>query len=301
MKRRDFITGLFLLAAGGLLLAAYLYSSLTHFSRKASTYYADGADIGGVEEGTDVAMGGYRMGTIRTIKVLFDPALHFELELSLKRDIPIPKGTIAVSANRSLSGSRFLDLRPPAGGGPHLAPGSHLPIEVEPGLQAVLTRADHAFEYLALVSAEANKIFAAEPGSPGIRDAIARLSRAVADADAAANAAGKLIGRLDHTTEQLGPSLTASAEALAGTLQNTKSAAGRLDQLLEKEAPAIDEVLTQAAARMSEMKTLLSGYDAEKNPSIKATLEHLDAATKSLQDLTADVKAHPWKLLRKGS
>jgi phospholipid/cholesterol/gamma-HCH transport system substrate-binding protein len=301
MKRRDFATGLFLLAAGGLLLAAYLYSSLTHYARKASTYYADGPDIGGLEEGSEIEMGGYRMGAVRNVKVMFDPDLHFELELSLKKDIPIPKGTIAVSANHSLSGGRFLDLRPPAGGGAHLPPGSHLPIQSEPGLQAVLTRADHAFEYLAQVAAEANKVFAAEPGNPGIKDAIARLSRAVADADAAANAAGRLIGRLDHTTEQLAPSLQTSAEALAGTMQNAKSAAGRLEQLLEKEAPAIDEVLTQAAARMTELKSLLSGYDAEKNPSIKATLEHLDAATKSLQDLTADVKAHPWKLLRKGS
>jgi phospholipid/cholesterol/gamma-HCH transport system substrate-binding protein len=301
VKRRDFMTGLFLLLAGGLLLTAYLYSTLTHFARKASTYYADGPDIGGLEEGSDVEMGGYRMGTIRSIKVLFDPALHFELELSLKKDIPIPKGTLAVSANHSLSGSRFLDLRPPAAGGPMLAPGSHMPVESEPGLQAVLTRADNAFAHLAEVATEANKVFAAEPGHPGIKDALARVSHAAAEADAAAHAAGRLIGRLDHTTEQLAPSLQTSAEALAGTMQNARSAAGRLDRLIEKEAPAIDDVLTQAATRMAELKSFLAGYDAEKNPSIKATLEHLDAATKSLEELTADVKAHPWKLLRKGS
>ena len=301
MNRRDFTTGLFLLLAGALLLSAYLYSTLTHFSRDASTYYADGRDIGGLEEGSSVEMGGYRMGTIRHIHVLFDPALHFELELSLKKGVPIPKGTVAVSGNHSLSGSRFLDLRPPAEGAATLPPGSHVSIEVEPSLQAVLTSADHAFARLADVVSEAGKVIAAEPGQPGLKDALARLSRALADADAAATAAGHFFGRLDHTTEQLGPSLTASAQALEGTMANARSAAGRLDHILEKGAPAIDEVLTQAGARLSELKTLLSGYDAEKNPSIKATLEHLDTATKSLQELTADVKAHPWKLLRKGS
>lgn len=301
MNRRDFYTGLFLLVAGGLLLSAYLYSSLTHYSRKASTFYADGPDIGGVEEGTAVFMGGYQIGTIRAVKVLLDPALRFELELSLKKDVPIPKGTLAVSANRSLSGSRFLDLRPPAGGGAALPPGSHLTITSEPGLQAVLTRADQAFAHLAEVAAEANKVFAAEPGQPGIKDALARVSRAVADADVAASAAGRLFGRLDKTAEKIAPSLATGADALAGTMQSAKSAAGRLDHLLEKEEPAIDQVLTQAAQRLTELKGVLSGYDAATNPSIRSTLEHLDAATKNLQDLTADVKAHPWKLLRKGS
>ena len=42
-------------------------------------------------------------------------------------------------------------------------------------------------------------------------------------------------------------------------------------------------------------------YDEVITGAVATELEHLDAATKSLQDLTADVKAHPWKLLRKGS
>ena len=304
MIRRDFYTGLFLLLAGGLLLAAYLYSSLTHFSRNVNTYYADGPDIAGLEEGSDVEMGGYKAGTIKSIRVRHDPTLSFELEISLKKEIPVFKGTRAVSASRSLSGGRFLDLRTPGSGGPLLAPRSHLPIETEPGLQAVLTRADGAFTYLTEVTAEVGRAIASEKGHPGLKEAIARLGAALADADTAANAATRWIGRLDRTTEQLAPSLASGAQALAGTMQTAESAAHRLDRLLEKEEPALDEVLKQAAARLTELKalsSLLNSYDAEKNPSIRATLDHLDGATRSLEDLLADLKVHPWKLIRKGS
>ena len=51
MIRRDFYTGLFLLLAGGLLVAAYLYISLSRFSRNTEIYYADSTDVGGLQEG----------------------------------------------------------------------------------------------------------------------------------------------------------------------------------------------------------------------------------------------------------
>lgn len=303
MMRRDFYTGLFLLLAGGLLLSAYLYSSLTHFSRNIDTYYADGRDIAGLEEGSDVEMGGYRMGTIKRIRVLHDPALRFELEISLKKEIPIPKGTRAVAANHSLSGGRFLDLRPPAGGRDLLEPRSHFPIETEPGLQAILSKVDRAFANLTEITAEVNKLVAADSSHPGLQSSFARLSRALSDADTAANAANQWFGRLDRTTEQLAPSLTSGAQALAGTMQSAQSAAHRLDRLLEKEEPALDELLRQGNARLAELKGLssvLAGYDAGNNPAIRATLEHLDGATRSLEELLADLKVHPWKLVRKG-
>jgi ABC-type transporter Mla subunit MlaD len=112
-----------------------------------------------------------------------------------------------------------------------------------------------------------------------------------------------MMARLDKTVEQIEPSLASGAKSLESTMQTADSAAHRLDRLLEKEGPALGEVLAAAHARLDEMKglsQLLAGYDAEKNPDIKATLEHLNSATKSLEELLADVKAHPWKLVRKG-
>lgn len=302
-SRRDFYTGLFLLVSVVLLVAAYLRSSMTHFTRNVETYYADGTDVAGLEEGSDVEMGGYKIGTIQHIRVLNDPRLRFELALSVKREIPIPKGTRAVAANHSLSGNRFLDLRPPAGGGPALPSGGRLPVEAEPTLQAIMTKADQAFANLTDVTAQLDKLVSASANGPGLRDAFARLSKVLADADTAAKAAGRMMARLDRTVDQISPSLASGAKSLEGTMQTAESAAHRLDRLLEKEEPKLDQVLASANARLAELKglsELLAGYDSDKNPAIHSTLQHLDGATKSLEDLLADVKAHPWKLVRKG-
>lgn len=303
MIRRDFYTGLFLLLAGGLLLAAYLYSSLSRFSRNTEIYYADAMDVGGLQEGSDVEMGGYRLGTIKRIHLRHDPRLKFELELALPREIPIPQGTRAVATSRSLTGGRFLDLRPPAGGGARLRPKSHLPVETEPALQDIINKADSAFANLVQITAELRRFVALENDSAGLRNTFARLDRAVADADTAVRAANRLIERLDGATRQLAPSLASSAQALAGTMQNAESAARRLDALLEKQGPALEELLRQGSARLAELKALsglLAGYDAEKNQRIRGTLEHLNAASKSLEELLSDVKLHPWKLIRIG-
>lgn len=303
MIRRDFYTGLFLLLAGALLLTAYLYSSLTRFSRNADTYYADATDVAGLQEGSDVEMAGYRLGTIKRIHLRHDPALKFELELALARDIPILKGTRAVAASHSLTGGRFLDLRSPAGGRIPLAPGSHLPVETEPALQDILNKADSAFGNLAQITEEVRRFVALENNSAGLGKTFTRLDRALADVDTAVLAANRLIERLDHTARQLAPSLASGAQALAGTMQSAQSAAHRLDALLEKQDPALDELLKQGNARLTEMKALsalLAGYDVEKNQSIRSTLQHLNGATRNLEELLADVKRHPWKLIRKG-
>ena len=304
-SRRDFYTGLFLLVSAALLLAAYLRSSMTHFTRNVTTYYADGTDIAGLEEGSDVEMGGYKVGTIRKIRVLNDPTLRFELALAVKKDVPVPRGTKAVGANHSLSGDRFLDLRPPAGaaGSTALASGAHIPVGAEPTLQEIMTKADQAFANLTEVTADLQKIVSADTKGAGLKEALARLSKVLADADAAATAAGRMMARLDRTVDKISPSLESGAKALDSTMQTADSAAHRLDKLLEKEGPALDQVLASANARLAELKglsELLAGYDSTKNPAIHATLQHLDVATKSLEDLLADVKAHPWKLIRKG-
>ena len=86
-------------------------------------------------------------------------------------------------------------------------------------------------------------------------------------------------------------------------MRSAGNAANRLDALLEKQEPALDELLKQGNARLAEMKALsalLAGYDLEKNQDIRATLEHLSGASKNLEELLADLKRHPWKLIRKG-
>ena len=303
MIRRDFYTGLFLLLAGGLLLTAYLYSSLTHFSRNTHTYYADATEVAGLEEGTDVEMGGYKLGAIKRIKVRHDPGLKFELELALRKDVPILQGTRAVATSRSLTGGRFLELRSPPSGRTLLEPGGHFRVETEPALQDILNKADAAFGNLAQITAELRQFFAADDKRAGLGETFARLNRSLADVDTAVKSANRLIEGFDRATRQLGPSLDSSAQALAGTLRSAESAANRLDGLLERQEPALAELLKQGNARLAEMKALsalLAGYDSEKNKNIRATLENLNGASKNLEELLADLKRHPWKLIRKG-
>lgn len=303
MIRRDFYTGLFLLLAGGLLVAAYLYISLSRFSRNTEIYYADSTDVGGLQEGSDVEMEGYRLGTIKRIHLRHDPRLRFELELALPTEIPIPQGTRAVVTSRSLTGGRFLDLRPPAVGGARLRPKSHLVVETEPEWQDIIKKVDSAFANLVQITAELRQFVALEGDTAGLRSTFARLDRAVADADTTVRAANRLIERLDGTARQIAPSLESSAQALAGTVQNTESAARRFDALLEKQGPALEELLQQGNARLAELRdlsALLAGYDTEKNQTIRDTLKHLNAASKSLEELLSDVKRHPWKLIRVG-
>lgn len=301
--RRDFLTGLFLIAAGALLLGAYLYSSLAHFTRNARLYIVEAPEISGISEGTEVAMGGYKLGTVRKVTVITRPRLSFELEIAIRRDVPIPRGTRVVIATRSLGGARVLQLVLPARSVEELPEGSRLSAEPQADLQQVLTLAQKAMTDFAGVASDLRKFTSDDAAHEGLAKILKRLDKTLADTDLVVLAAGKFVRRLDETAGALRPKLDSSMAHLDGTLANSERATGRLDELLKNEGPEVHKILVLAQQRLDDMKvlsTVLAQYDPKQNPELRGLLIHLEGASRNLEALLGELRKRPWLLIRKG-
>jgi phospholipid/cholesterol/gamma-HCH transport system substrate-binding protein len=78
----------------------------------------------GVRLGSDVRLGGVRVGTVSAMEL--DPvSFRAELRLSLRPDLTLPEDTLAVIATEGLLGGAYVELLP--GGSPYdLEPGARI-------------------------------------------------------------------------------------------------------------------------------------------------------------------------------
>lgn len=302
MNRRDFWAGLFVLAAGALLLGAYLFSSLRHFTRNTTKYIVEAREISGISEGTEAVMGGYSLGRVRKVTIITGPPLRFELEVALRREVPIPNGTTVLLASKSLGGSRVLEFVPPEKPGAELPEGSHLTAVPEADLQQIYNMAMQGLTNFTKITEDLSKITSSDAGGEGVRGALQRLNKVLADADITVRSANEMIKNLNQTVTVMRPQLESSANMLAATMRNSEQATEQFKQMMAK-GGALDELLRVATLRMEEMKKLgplLEGYDPKKNPEIRETLRHLNSTMKNLDALTNELKRRPWLLIRKG-
>ena len=302
MNRRDFWAGLFVLVAGALLLGAYLFSSLRHFTRHTTKYIVEAREISGVSEGTEAVMGGYPLGRVRKVTVIPGPPLRFELEVALRRDVPIPSGTKVLLASKTLGGSRVLDFVPPEKPGADLPEGSHLTAVPEADLQQIYNSAKEAFDNFTVISGDLRKMMSADAGGDGVRGALQRLNKLLTDADATVRSANDMVRNLNQTVTVMRPQLESSANLLNSTMHSANEATAQFNAMMAK-GGQLDELLRVATLRMEEMKKLaplLEGYDPKKNPEIRETLRHLNSTMNNLDALTGELKRRPWLLIRKG-
>lgn len=302
MSRRDFWAGLFVLAAAALLLGGYLFSSLRHFTRNTTTYIVEAREISGVSEGTEAVMGGYPLGRVRKVAVITGPPLRFELEVALRKEVPIPSGTRVLLATKTLGGSRVLEFVPPEKPGLALPEGSRLTAVPEADLQQIYNSAKEAFDNFTVISGDLRKMMSADAGGDGVRGALQRLNKLLTDADGTVRTANETFRSANATVKNLDQTITGLRPRLDGTLRNSEEATGRLNAMLGKDG-SVEKLLHEATGLVNEMKPLvamLQGYDPKKNPEIRGTLHHLNSTMKNLDDLTRELKRRPWLLIRKG-
>ena len=302
MSRRDFWAGLFVLAAGTLLLGAYLFSSLRHFTRNTTHYIVEAREISGVSEGTEVVMGGYSLGRVRKVTIITGPPLRFELEVALRKEVPIPAGTKVLIASKSLGGSRVLEFVPPEKPGPELPEGSRLSAVPEADLQQIYNTAMDALVDFKSITADLRKIVSSDAGGEGVSGALHRLNKVLTDADATVRSANETFHSANDTVKNLNQTITILRPQLEGTMRNTEQATAHLNEMLAKDG-SVEKLLRTATALVNEMKpliTMLEGYDPKKNPEIRETLHHANITMKNMEALTNELKRHPWAMIRKG-
>lgn len=262
-KRNELTVGLFLLIGlvmlGGLVLQFGRFRE--HFGgRYTITVVFD--DASGVIKGSEVRMGGARIGQVAELPVL-NEAVQVEVELSITHGIRIPEGSSFQINSATLLGDKLIVIVPPVEkNGAYIPPGSHLRGAGPAGLEALQNQAE-------IVSRDVARILKAAEVTLG------KVDGAVDEIHSASKQLGEAIGKINRSllAEDNLAHFDKTLANLADVSNQWKEASAKLDPTLAEAREAIVSVKS-AADRAG--KTLENAD--ETLASIKPALKGLPAA-----------------------
>jgi phospholipid/cholesterol/gamma-HCH transport system substrate-binding protein len=289
VNQREFWAGLFVLCGLIFLASAYAYLLWDDTNRDVNIYVVEARNVSGVNEGTPVMMGGYGIGAVQNIEVFTKPELHFSFELSIRKDIPIPKGSKAVLATR-LAGGGVIDIRAPEDPGPPMSTDEHLVLEPPTDVQNLIETAGIMMEDLATITGKGRE-FVEDPQL--LEKRLKVVDALLLETEGILVDTHSLINNLERTLSEAEPGIDRSLEFTEKTLENTNTLIGDLHGTVA--------LMEKSLTDLSEVFAVMEAYDPDANPEIRETLKSLTVSSQSLEKLMNAMEDSPIRTMRKGT
>jgi len=103
--------GLTFLVAIAVLFFGFNFLKGINIFTPTNRYYAVYENIGGLAVSNSATINGYKVGQVREIKYNFSKKNPFVIEISINKDIKLPKGTIFILTDESLMGGKKIDIQ----------------------------------------------------------------------------------------------------------------------------------------------------------------------------------------------
>ena len=252
-KRSELVVGIFLFV--GLVLLGGLILQFGRFERFLANQYKLTVvfdDASGLIKGSDVRMGGARIGRVAKLPELTEN-VQVEVELSIDEDIRIPIGSSFQIESATLLGDKLIVITPPEKLlGAYIEPDTRLQGQGQTGLGALQSKAqmvgDDVVRILQKAEGTLGKVDAAveeiHASSRQLTAVLSKVNQSVLDADNLARLDSTMANLSDVTarwkdaSDKLDPTLTEAREAIA----SLKSAADKADATIAGIKPAFEDV-----------------------------------------------------------
>lgn len=244
-KHTEVYVGLFILV--GLVMLGGLVLQFGSFRERLAGHYELTVvfdDASGVIKGSEVRMGGARIGEVSDLPRL-NEAVRVEVELSINQSIQIPTGSSFQINSATLLGDKLIVVIPPVDkNGGSIAAGSIIEGAGLTGLDAIQSNAEELTRDVLRIMKEAEETFAKVDGAiDEIRDAGGELREAM-DKVNGRMLSEKNLMRFDRTMENL--------EATSARWNNTSE---KLDPVVAEAREAITELKKAAATADTTLRT----------------------------------------------
>ncbi len=244
-KRPEVLVGLFLFT--GLALLGGLVMQFGKFSDRLRGHYGLTIvfdDASGVIKGSEVRMGGARIGRVASLPQL-NEAVQVEVRLAITAAIRIPAGSSFQINSATLLGDKLIVIIPPEDrNGGFIEPGSRVMGAGPTGLDAIQNNAE-------MVVKEVLKI---------VKDAeatLAKLDAAAGDIQGASKQLGESMGKINGSllADKNLARIDRTLENLATTTEQWKAAGDKLDPALAEAREAIQAIQKTAAGAEKTLKS----------------------------------------------
>jgi phospholipid/cholesterol/gamma-HCH transport system substrate-binding protein len=303
--------GTFVIACLLLLAATVYYVGNSQWGSHFTPYKTYLRYAGGVAPGTGVLFGGIAVGRVTGVRASREDPTRIEIELQVNEGTPLNENSVAKLGSVSLMSSPAVSITTGTNDARRLKAGqvirSEETVSIDDMTRKLSGIADSAEGLITQVQGELKDISGDarmllgnlnEVTGPPNRREVARLLQHVNSLIATESP------KIDHITDQL-LLVSRNADSVIqkvgplidhtdATVSNVNLTIDQLRDPIRQDLAQLHSTMDQAKSMMAAIQTLVRTNDY----GISETVENLRVATENLDQLTDQIKQHPWSLVR---
>lgn len=222
--------------------------------KAANYYYVSYTNVAGLAQSAPVTVNGFKVGLVREISYEYDNPGHVLVELSLDKELKLPKGTEAIIAS-DLLGTATIELNMGTGSDYHNVGDKLIGLnatgmmdnisgELLPDIVGLMPKVDSILSSLSVIVAD-----------PALAQAISRLNNIMANVEN-------------------------STSALAVTMNNVQPASRQLPSVVKN----VDQITVNLSTASADLAQLAANL---KTMPLDSTINNINAITANLNNVTA--------------
>lgn len=267
--KNEFSVGLFALV--GLVLFAGFVFSIGKFTGPTRPLDVEFTFVDGLTADAVVQYAGYRVGKVRSITILPrtpERPQMLRARLQLPDDLPVYRNSEIAITSMGLMGEKIIEIMPGGVG--------------EPARDGDVLRGRDPMMLSKLFDQFSDAIGKDEQG--GVKQIVSNVIQLTADLNEMTGSLRVIIAGNEKELDKLIENLSAGSEHLPGLMKSSEAAAARIEKVAEQ-----IEMLSKQLNQVAD----------DGKPEIKKMIQNFNETSENLKALSADVRKHPWKLIRK--
>jgi phospholipid/cholesterol/gamma-HCH transport system substrate-binding protein len=304
--------GVVVVVAAVLFLTALVFvGGFNLFRKKKAEYTTYFKFAGGLEPGSFVRFGGFKVGTVESAGIDPQDSTRIRVGLLVNAGTPVRRNSKARISSLGFLGENYLEISPGTRDAALLPPGSEIP-------SAETAQLADMFNNVNNITVNANKLVNdlddrllaladnANQLIKSLNEVVTPENRAHLDS-VLANADGMLKEsrpRLDKTLTNL----EAASGKLTPTIDNVNAAVGKtgkladhLDAVVVENRKQIQDTLLRLETSLADAERLINNLDDTldvNRSNLDETLENIRATSQNLKQFSDTLKQHPYSLIR---
>ena len=292
--KEEIKAGIIIVSSFLILSALVILIGGSRFFEKVDLYSVKVMNATGLEVGTQVKLGGVRVGSVKAVKEPAGPGQRVTVEIGLKQGTPVYKGTRALITQNGFVGDIFMLLAVDKTTEGRIMPGGEIPSEESADFAQIMTRLDGLSQTVEGLVKDVDKIFSPKNVAE-IERLIGNTNKAVVSGSANIE---KVASSLKSTTDKLGGVLSeiedlvkTNKPEIAGLIKKAREdldRAGEMIKSFESAAKSVDKA-TGSVGRVVE----------RQGQNIDNLIEAMTRTTEDLQGVLQEIRNKPWSVLYK--
>jgi phospholipid/cholesterol/gamma-HCH transport system substrate-binding protein len=292
--KEEIKAGIIIVSSFLVLSALVILIGGSRFFEKVDAYTVRVMNATGLEVGTQVKLGGVRVGTIKDIKEPAGPGQRVTIEIGLKKGTPVYKGTRAMITQNGFVGDIFMLLAVDKTTEGRIMPGGEIPAQESMDFGQMMAKLDGLSQTVDGLVKDIDKLFS--PKNIGeIERLIGNTNKAIVSGSANIE---KVASSLKSTTVKL-EAVLAEVEDLVKT--NKPEVTGLIRKAREDLERAGEMIKSFESAAKSVDRTTgsVDRLIDRQSAGLSNLVDTVTKTAEDLQDLLQEMKQKPWSVVYK--